>query len=187
MVNVGLEDELAQENGQPGGLSLSANLQVLFARIGATVEVLNEVATQLKRKNDRQERLFNSLHQVPLPGQIAITAGTGVLQLNDIFKAKTGYHWSVRRLSASGFSAGTVTAFLNGQVVGGVMLGNPEPVAPFPQAGVFTFGRGEVLLQGDDNLTFTATGITLQAGFPSVLIQGSADCMESWLLPDYLL
>lgn len=167
----------AEPEDEGGGFGVLAALGVTLGRI----------ADRLDDQANRRQRLYESLHQVPQgPAQIPINGGAGVLSLPDVFQCKTGYCRSVRRLTASGFTAGSVTTYLNGLLVGGVLVGTPEPVAPFPQAGVLTFGRGELLLQQDDTLTFAATGITLSSGFAGVQINGIADEFEAWLLPDYL-
>lgn len=171
-----------EEDGQVQASGLLASVSLVLGRIADGLDEQNNRAR-------RKERLFESLHQVPIgPQIIPISGGNGVLQLNDVFKAKTGYVWSLESLSASHFTAGSVSVFKNGQIQGGVLVGTPEPVPPFPQAGVNTFSSGNVVLQGDDWLTFVATGITLDATAPNgVLIYGTADCMLAELLPDYLL
>ena len=150
----------------------------VFASIGAS---LGRVASMMEDRERRRHKLFEQLHQVPIgPQQITLTAGAGNLQLLEMFGPKAGYMWSVRRLTAQGYTAGAVTAWKNGAVVGATFAGG-EPVAPFAAAGVLTFGRGELLLDQNDQLIFTATGIT-----GSVTIYGAADNFERWLLPDYL-
>jgi hypothetical protein len=57
---------------------------------------------------------------------------------------------------------------------------------PFASAGTFTFGRGEVLLDQNDQLILVCTGITLASGYGGVQLNGAADNFERWLLPDYL-
>jgi hypothetical protein len=125
--------------------------------------------------------IFQMAHQIPIaPPQLTLTAGAGALQLPDLLAVKTGYMWSVRRLVGSLFTAGTVSVYKNGAVVGGVLIGG-EPLFTFPSAGTYTFGRGEMLLDQGDSLCISATGIT-----GSVQINGAADCFERWLLPKYI-
>jgi len=126
-------------------------------------------------------KMFLNLHQVPIVApQMSLTGGAGSLQLADLLSPKAGFMWSVRRLVGSLFTAGTVTVYKNGAVVGGTAIGG-EPLFTFPSAGTYTFGRGEILLDQNDQLVISATGIT-----GSVQINGSADCFERWLLPAYL-
>jgi len=166
------------EQDQGGGFDLG-----VFASIGAS---LGQVATMMRDREDRRTALFRQLHQVPIgPQLITITTGAGNLDQVEAFGPKAGYMWSVRRLTTSGYSAGAVVGWKNGAVVGGTLLGG-EPVAPFAAAGVFTFGRGELLLDQNDVLIFSATGVTLNASSPGIQVNGAADNFERWLLPDYL-
>jgi hypothetical protein len=157
----------------------------VFASLGAS---LGKVAAIMENQQRRRERLFEQLHQVPIgPQLIPIAASTnGVLQMPDQLAPKAGFMWSVRRLTVSGFTAGTVVAYKNGAVVGGAAVGGGEPMIPFSAAGVFTCGRGEELFDQNDQLIFVATGITLATGYAGVQVNGAADCFERWLLPDYL-
>jgi hypothetical protein len=136
---------------------------------------------------DARARLFQQLHQIPLGAiQVPLVAGAGAYQMNDLLMPKAGYMWSIRRISASGYTAGSVTVYKGGAVVGGTYTGGGDPIAPFAQAGTSTIGRGEGLLDVGDALIVVCTGITLSAGFAGVQINGSADCFERWLLPEYL-
>jgi hypothetical protein len=147
------------------GLEVDAGLAV---QVGA-------LTTALQQEYQRRQSLQNALHQVTVgPGQIPLSAGAGTLQQDPMMGPNTGYFWSVRRLSAWGFTAGTVQVYMNQP--GGELLPS------FPAAGSLTFGRGEVLLQPLDNLVFVASGIT-----GTVQVQGIADNGELWILADYLL
>lgn len=142
---------------------------------------LGRIADRLDRESRWRERIAQAVTQLDfaIGDSIPLTAGAGTLDLADKFAAKTGYMWSVRRLTARGWIAGTATAYRNST--------NGEPVAPWPDPGgsaggaVFTFGRGELLLKPGDRLIFSATGIT-----GSVNVWGVADCFESWYLPFYI-
>jgi hypothetical protein len=157
-------------------LSVFGHLGTQFARIAELME----------HRERRRAKLFEQLHQVPIsPPQITITSSAGVLASVDLLSPKAGYMWSIRRLTATLFTAGTVLAYKNGFVQGTTAVGG-EPVAPFSAAGVLMFGRGELLLDQNDQLVFTASGITLASGSTGVQINGAADCFERWLLPEYL-
>lgn len=130
-------------------------------------------------------RRFERLHQIPFVFQIPISGGNGVYQMNDLLMPKAGYMWSIRNITASGYTAGTVVAYKGGVIVGGTYIGTGQPF-PFSAAGAATIGRGELLLDQGDALVFTATGITLSSGYAGVQINGAADCFERWLLPRYL-
>jgi hypothetical protein len=154
---------------EPGGGGAGVSVDA-----GLTIQ-LGRVADVLESQARRRQQLMQQLHQVPILGpQVPLAGGAGTLDVPDVFSAKTGYCWSIRRLALTGFSAGTVTVYKN--FAGG------EVLVPFPAAGVSTFGRAEALLMPGERLVFVAAGVT---GF--VQVGGAADCFESWLLPDYLM
>lgn len=154
----------------------------IAARFGGTAAEAGERAGA-----GRRERLYRELHQTPIVfPQVPVTAGAGSAQPTDQAGPMTGYYWSVRRLAASGFTAGSVTVWRNAVVTGpGTAIG--EQLFTFPQAGTYTFGRGEILLSPDDFLVLTAAGITLVTGQAGVSVIGSADILPALLLPDYLM
>jgi hypothetical protein len=128
----------------------------------------------------RKLRLMAELQQVPLnPPLLVPSGGTGgTLQMADLLSPKAGFYWSLRRLSSWGYSGGTITVYKNAS--GG------EVLFVYPQAGTYTFGRGELLLNPNDQLVFVAAGITTSAGVAGVQVGGAADCFPSWLLPEYI-
>lgn len=132
---------------------------------------LGAVADTLGQETRWRQRCSQAIRQVPLAAPWADSAG--VIDYPDSLQAKTGYFWSVRRLTLSGFTAGTAVVYINGL--------NGEPAVPFQQAATYTFGRGELLLHPGDRLVVQATGIT---GY--VQLNGAADCLETWYLPYYL-
>lgn len=149
------------------GIDVTADLHLA---IGELTTAVRELRADL-RKN---AALSTVIRQVPLTApQMTLAGGAGVIDYPDTLKAKTGYYWSIRRLTLTGFTAGSASVKLNDQ--------NGELLVPYPVAAANTFGRGEILLHPDDRLVITATGIT---GF--VQLNGAADCFESWYLPEYL-
>lgn len=165
-------------SSEGGGFGIAAGAVLAMGQAAA--------ASQQAADHDRR-RLFEQLHQVPIGAiQVPITAGAGVYQMADLLSPKAGYMWGIRRITASGYTAGTVVAYKNGSVVGGAYTGGGEPMAPFASAGTITIGRGEGLLDQNDQLIIVCTGITLAAGFAGVQINGAADNFERWLLPDYM-
>jgi len=154
---------------------MTAGLELDFsAQIAAS---LDGVTAALDREDRWRRRCAQAITQVPFAGDISITAGAGSsTHARDKLQAKTGYIWSIRRITAQGWSAGTVTAYRNDV--------NGEPVMPFPVPAVNTIGRGELMLMPGDALVWNATGITLTG----TVLQywGVADCFESWYLPFYI-
>lgn len=173
-------------NGNGGGFGVAADV---MAAIGATHRAGYE-----DRDGKDTVRHFDIMHQIPIgPAAIPITTGSGVYQMNDLLMPKAGYMWSIRRLTMSGYTAGTVVAYKGGAIVGGVYTGGGEPF-PFSAAGTATIGRGELLLdQGDSLIIVCGTqnpggvAITLATGNTNwVQLNGAADCFERWYLPEYI-
>ena len=141
--------------------------------------------------DDHRSKLYRRMHQVPIAPPLLIpVSGNAVLATaTDLLGPNTGYHWSVRRLNLSGYTAGNVTVYRNATQTGygasAAVVG--EILMPPSPAGTFTFGRGEMLLEPDDSMVLFASGITLTAGQTGITIIGTADQFESWLLPDYLM
>lgn len=139
----------------------------------AGIQIAAGLAQEMRADRDWKRRVAGALSQVPFAGSVTLSSGAGTLDQPDLFQAKTGFYWSVRRLTAVGWTSGAVTAYKNST--------NGEPVAPYPSPSVFTFGRGELLLNPGDRLVFAATGIT-----GTVSVWGAADCFETWYLPFYI-
>ena len=149
----------------------SPGLEIDFsARVAAS---LDGMAGAMDREARWRDRCARAITQVPFAGAVTLAAGAGTYDQRDQLQAKTGYIWSIRRITCNGFTAGTVTAYRNNA------LG--EPLMPFPVPAVNTIGRGELLLMPGDSLVWSATGIT-----GTVTFWGVADCFESWYLPFYV-
>jgi hypothetical protein len=129
---------------------------------------LNDGITALNKHNKRREEIVT---QVPFASAMLISAGSGTLDIGGQFEPSAGLIWSVRRLAASGFTAGTVNTLID----------NIEPVAPFAQAGVSFFPPGGLLIEHGHRLVFSASGIT-----GPVNIWGRADQFPYWYLSEYL-
>lgn len=134
---------------------------------------LDGLAARMDREHDWRQRQAQVIRQIPFAGSVTLSGGAGTDDQPDKLTAKTGYIWGIRRITAQGFTAGTVTAYRNSTV--------GEPVLPFTAAAVNTLGKGQLLLMPGDRLVWGATGIT-----GTVTYWGAADCFESWYLPYYL-
>jgi hypothetical protein len=138
----------------------------------ASLETLTDA---LNRQWQHEQKKAQALRQVPLiANQMSLTAGAGVIDDPANLRCPTGYYWSVRRLTLSGFTAGTATVYINSQY--------GEPVAPFASAGSDSWGKGHILLHPGDRLVVTASGIT---GY--VQLNGAVDLVEARFLYDYLI
>jgi hypothetical protein len=153
-----------------GGLSFTAELKASIDGISA----------RLERDWNERQRLSGVVRQASImvsDWNLANvdSAGYAVLRRSSQLGPPQGFYWSVRRLTAYGFTAGTVTATLNSRT--------GEPLIPWPQEGVFTFGKGELLLHPGSQMVFS----TLASGLTgTVQIYGAADVFESWYLPYYI-
>lgn len=136
---------------------------------------LDRNTAALDREAQWRARCAQVVRQIPIaPPQMALSGGAGTLDVPDLLAAKTGYCWGVRRLTTSGWTGGSIIAYLNSA--------SGEPVMSWAQAGVATIGRAELLMHPGDRLIFVASGITSGV----VQVNGSADCFESWYLPYYI-
>jgi hypothetical protein len=135
---------------------------------------LETVATKLAAEEHHRQKKAQAIRQIPLAAnQAALTAGAGTIDDPAQLRCPTGYYMGIRRLTLSGFTAGTAVVYLNST--------SGEPAVPFGQAGSSTFGKGQLLLHPGDRLVVSATGIT-----GVVQLNGAADLLESWYLPYYL-
>ncbi len=149
------------------GADLVAGLHLTLGRIADTLD-------GMARREAAERDMWQGVHPVPvLPGQIPLSAGAGTLASPNLAGPNLGYWWDLRRLTAWGFTAGTVTVFLNNAA--------GEQLASTTVAGQFTWS-GQILLAPDDYMVFVASGIT-----GSVNIAGQAiEVADRWL-PRYLL
>jgi hypothetical protein len=124
----------------------------------------------------RAGRRQAAIQTVPIyaPG-MTLSGGAGTLDVPDMLGPHDGYYWDLRTLSIQGFSAGTVSVYVNG-----VALQNFRP--EFSSAGVYTFGKGQFILTPRDRLIFAAAGIT-----GTVIVNGVAVQVEDWLWSEYLI
>lgn len=144
----------------------------LIASLNGLTAALGEFNGRLGREADLRQRAAQAFRQVPFIINVPLTAGAATINPVANSGPDVGYYWSIRKLAAVSFTAGTVNTYIDN--TGG------EPIVPFPQAGVFTFGKMEQLLNPGSNIAVVAAGIT-----GTVQIWGKADQFESWLLPWY--
>jgi hypothetical protein len=116
----------------------------------------------------------NPVRQVPLFMPVPLSSGAGQFTgLIGVQGPPAGWYWSLRRLTAQGFTAGTVVVYENSV--------NGETLFPFAQAGTLTAGRGEELMTPQSYLVVAASGIT-----GTVTLFGRADAVPDWYLSRYL-
>lgn len=139
--------------------------------IGALFEIFLGLGTKMDRYNEWRIKHGEAVFQQPVTGQLS---GNGTLDNGPPQMGPPREHcWSIRWLSITGFSAGSVALQINGM--------EPYYTVTPTVNGWNKMGRGELLLQPGDRITLTATGIT-----GSVLLMGRADTFPYWHLPKYL-
>ena len=91
----------------------------------------------------------------PIPIQLA--GGNGVLDDNR-FGPPLGRRFDVHTISATGFTAGSVSGWIN---LPSLATGVPQGAlrAPFTQAGVLNWGKAQLALRYGEGITFIATNI----------------------------
>lgn len=153
---------------------MSVNLEVDVSGdlIASLTAALTRNADELKQQREQRWLARGALQRIFMASRQSTTAND-VIDQPDALMAKTGYWWDIRRLTITGFTAGTVTVFRNSN--GG------EPMVPFASAGTSTFGKGEILLHPGDRLVVAGTGTT-----GTWQMWGEATAVESWYLPEYL-
>ena len=145
------------------------------AELGVRLESLTAAVAE---QNDRAQRLLQAIHQVPLATKQI--ASNGTIDSPQDLGPSGGFWWDVRRVTAAGFSAGTVTVYKNAVVDGNQVLA-------FASAGVINMGKAHLLLGPKDRLVYVTANITLNSGAAGVSIGGDALQIESWALPSYLM
>jgi hypothetical protein len=146
-------------------VQLCASLDGLAARVGG-------LSDRYDQRLRQQGRAAQVIRQVPFIINVPIVGGAGLLNPSPA-GPDIGYYWSIRKLSAVGFTAGTVNTYIDN--TGG------EPIVPFPVTAVNTFGKMEQLLNPGSAVAVVAAGIT-----GTVQLWGRADQFEVWALPWYM-
>lgn len=144
---------------------------------GAAAELilghLSTIEEQTKPKKAKPRIPWEACHPIWQTGQIPLVAGAGTLQQGNLYGPEVPYWWDLRTISFWGFTAGTVTVFLNNV--------NGEELGSTTTAGQFTWSAQE-LLGPQDNVIFVASGVT-----GSVNLSLRAIEVETAWLPEYLM
>jgi hypothetical protein len=141
---------------------------------GAALELIIGKLDELKPARVAKPHIpWEACHPIWQTGQIPLTAGAGTLQQGNLYGPETPFYWDLRTISVWGFTAGTVTVYLNS--VNGEILG--QTITP----GQFTWSANEIL-GPQDNLIFGAAGVT---GSVSLTVR-AIEVQAAWL-PEYLM
>lgn len=154
---------------EPTAAGLAASLDITLGKLAGKID-------DYLSRQPRPGEMWQYLRPVPiLPGSIPLAAGAGTLDAPGLLGPRDGFWWDVRRLSAWGFTAGTVNVYLNDAT------GSGELVAAYTSAGQFTWSA-HLLLGPLDRLVAVASGIT-----GTVTLAGQAIEVSAQKLPDYLI
>jgi hypothetical protein len=161
---VGHGDPVAGD-GDPGGFT------------GLAVEAIIGHLDQMASENDQRRRKprvpFAACHPIWQTGTIPLVAGAGTLIQSALYGPELPYWWDLRTVSLWGFTAGTVTVYLNNV--------NGEQIGQTTVPGQFTWGNQE-LIGPQDSLVFGATGVT---GVVNLTVR-AIEIQTAWL-PEYLM
>jgi len=133
--------------------------------------LLEDINKRMEYEHKFRMERAHAIWRKESPGYLTVPA-SGVFQGDMSMRPEKDCIMSVRTITIAGFTAGTVTV----SRVNGVQI--LSPVAP---GGTYTFGRREILLEDNDQLVITATGITGQAQ-----VYLDSDEMRSWYYPWYV-
>lgn len=164
----------------PGPSEVAARVRGDGLRVngGFTIEAaLGTLARDAVRRQRRDQELWQAIHTVPVrtAALTALVSASGVLDFPDQLGPHDGYWWDVHRLSAWGWTAGTVTVYMNDST------GSGEPLAVFNTPGQYTWGKAQMPLAPRDRMVVVAAGVT-----GSVNIAGSATEVLAPYWPEYV-
>jgi len=149
------------------------------AAVGLSAEAaLGRLVELEEAKQRRRAELWQHIHTIPIRAG-ALTnqvAQNGVLDYPDRYGPHEGYMWDVHRLSAWGWTAGSVAVYLNDS------LGFGEQLANYSVPGQWTWGHRQMVLTPRDRVVVVATNIT-----GAVYFAGQATEVEAPWWAEYIL
>jgi hypothetical protein len=147
---------------------------VSFQILGALSASINGLSAQIQQERTHRERLTQALHPFVVSQQaITLSAGAGTLDQPNLLGPRTGKFWDLRRISCTGFSAGTVTVYLSQP--------SADVLSVFSTAGVLLLGKAHIILGGNDRLYFSAASITGSVTISIAGIEVDADRIGCYL------
>jgi hypothetical protein len=105
---------------------------------------------------------------------MTLSGSAGTISQPNLHGPRTGQVWDVHSVTVTGFTAGTVTAYLNSTA--------GDTVLVFSTPGVYQMGKAQLILQASDYLVFGATSIT-----GTVTVQVAGVELARDLLGEYLI
>ena len=132
--------------------------------------LLREVLHGLRRSQAWEDIRRDVIWRMDIPPQIVPANGT--LNNPTLLAAPAGCIWAIHRLTAWGFSAGTIT----------LTIGRAEQVAQWSAPGAaYTYGKGQMDFEESQFLEYTGAGLT-GTGY----IAGSGLAMKDWFYNEYV-
>jgi hypothetical protein len=149
----------------------------LIASLDGLAGAVNQLDRRMEKDNRRRLEIAMQVRSAPFGVGVALSGGANLglyfAQSPNLGPA-AGMMWSVRSLIAQGYTAGTVNIYRDNP--------NGEQFAGFPQAGLYTFGRGERPLWPMSQMVVVASGIS-----GIVEIYGHADVFPQGYWAEYNL
>jgi hypothetical protein len=156
-----------------GSVQLAASLSESALRTGGLCD-------RMDREYRLRDRAAQATRTIPFVMNIPIVSSAGSLNPAPNCGPDTGYYWSIRQISAIGFTAGQVTIYVDN------IAGQPIWTQTGSAVGIYVsdYGKSHKPIHPNSNLAVNCTGIT--SANNQVIIYGDADQVESWLWPWYL-
>jgi hypothetical protein len=144
-------------------LDLSASIA---AAVGQGVELA------LERDHHRRLAEYEELTALVYPFNIdpQPLPANGVLDQPRLLSPGLGWSWQIDRLTAQGFSAGTVTVWVNPVMLAGAVVAG-EQLFVFPSAGA-QFQREMRMLRYGERLVAVGSGLVAQSPGPGLSVGG---------------
>ncbi len=161
----------------PGiGIDVAASLNLSVGNLVRRMEVAER----------RKQKLIECVRYVPIMPVSAAVAGGAVLLSSNEWTPKTGFWWSVQRITAAGLATADILGIYRG----------PQPTAQAPPVDVNLVqkltgtsvlaqfgGNGLIMTQGDTLSLYQATGLTAtQVTVNFDVIMGTDDVLADFLL-----
>lgn len=143
----------------------------LMAQLSASI---GSMADEIRKTRERQERLSQNIWSLNL-GAFQFSGTTANIDIPESLGPRTGQVWDLRRISAFGFTGGSVVVRLDDPT-------NGEAIARFATTGLQFYGKGQAFVRAGRRICLQATGTTGVAGVHIAGLQ-----MSDAVFADYLL
>jgi hypothetical protein len=151
------------EGGAGIDLDLSASIAAAVGR---------GVSLALERDHQRRVAEYAELTELVYPFNIdpQPLPANGVLDVPRLLGPIAGFSWQVDRLTAQGYSAGTVIVWVNAVVQAGAVIAG-EQLFQFPSAGA-QFQRHMRMMRYGERLVVSASGLVASGAGPAFTVGG---------------